>query len=327
MNNNLEYAKRITSSEHPLQQKLVYAFMDAMTNSTRITEALDGLRRKSVVGNEFFYPLGLSKYVRYYMTPKYQSLIAYAMKKKDNTLFEAISKQFFTGLSHLFLSEEYISHSISTTDAEQAGVEAATDMGLTTDAPEGLVYQVFINNYVEGDVEIDDIQTYAQMIAAREEVKYFISIVKPARVTVAYASAPYCKLGSPTIASSTEYNTGVSIISSPFTNSTLKTAMAHLSELELNSLYDSVSGQLAIEITPSTRSVTVTDQFVRIQMTIQATQADTTVPADLWGDFITLTTTDSALVPYDMSFKITSAVMDDSTTTRFATLSIYIPLQ
>lgn len=317
-------AARSTSSKLPFEKKVMAVYMNSLINSTDIQDMLATLKTKTTLSKLFWLPQGVSEYAIQYMDYKYQSIIAYSHKKKNTKLFNMIAMAFFTGICYQFRSEEYLSRSVTETDPEASDGFAYTDYGVITDAPTGMVYQVFINNYVLGDTEIDGVQTYDELLLALEKAKYFIEIVKPAHVNIRFTFSPYCKLGSSLINSTEQYSTGATVISGPFTDSSLKTEMASLSDEKKQFLYNAVSPS-SIEILDGTLSRATTSSYIHVKMILKTSIQPGTEPEDYWGDII-VTSIDPSLKKYNLTIHIDDSIQT-SDSCVFACLSIYVPLE
>lgn len=190
----LNYAQRNTSSKMPIEQKYVYAFLDALLNSKSVQELYQILSDEMQNGDTFIIFNSFWYTARNVNREPYRSIIAYAMLKKDIRLFELISSSLFTGSVVEYHGNDLYSEVTKTTDESPLKY---TDEGLYTDMSEGLI-QIGFKNYFCDDPAEDgsgsQYQTLDELNTAILDFDYIITLTKPARVEVLLFFIPYCYL-------------------------------------------------------------------------------------------------------------------------------------
>ena len=148
------YAVRNTSSKMPIEQKYIEAFISAIFSSPELKEVYK--RLQSIMWNEDSSMVFLSLWDNLGIINEepYRSIVAYAMLKKDEKLFEMISSALFTGTFEVQWDQNFVKKIVHYTDenmAEEGQEEELphTDIDLYTDMVEGIPFLVFHNLYCD----------------------------------------------------------------------------------------------------------------------------------------------------------------------------------
>ena len=244
------YAQRNTSPNVPLERELVANYLISLFNSEIILKSYDELRQ--VMWNEEIPTVFLSYWYTCGNLNKepYRSIIAYAMMKKDRTLFEMISSVCFTGTIEEMFNAEFQGKVVEFTDEDGTGYYEHdspnfnhTDTQSYTDAVYGIPYIVFKNTYCN-DILSEftyRYQTQEEMFASMETFQMLISTCKPARVEVLICYEPFCFMtgsNSEAITANIIPNSDLTPLQIPFGNAAQMNILRSLSENELYSAYD-----------------------------------------------------------------------------------------
>lgn len=279
------YSQRNTSPKMPIEQQYVYAFIDALMNSTSLQEVYETLADEMqngdafIIFNSFYYTtINLNK-------EPYRSIIAYSMLKKDIRLFELISASMFTGKVLEYHGSDLYTNVAKTTDETPLKY---TDMGLYTDMSEGLI-QIGFQNYFCNEPASDgggsEYQTLDEIYKSITDFDYIITLTKPARVEVLMFYVPYCYLsGTDTEIYSAGVDTSFVDFQVPFGDEKSMEIINDLNDNELMELYKEVSmwdTVLGAERTIETeRQVVKGDGFIMFSYDIRTQSIKAKDPSD-----------------------------------------------
>ncbi len=194
-----DYAIRNTSSKMPIEQKYLEAFVSSIFSSPELKELYE--RLQNIMWNEDSPMIFLSywKDIGIINEEPYRSIVAYAMLKKDEKLFEMISSALFTGTFELQWDQNFVKkipHYSDENMAEEGQTEEPpyTDADLYTDMVEGIPFLVFHNIYCDkynNYTPSSRYQTSEELKANIEKFNMLITICKPARAEVIVLYEPY----------------------------------------------------------------------------------------------------------------------------------------
>lgn len=186
----LEYAHRNTPQFDPLFQKVVYAYLHAMLDSTEVQAALENLRAVMQPSPDFFL---LSFYedpdIVQFSDDYFRDILAYSMLRKDSLLYQMISDRFFTGDIGIFYGTDLARDYITETDPVPMRY---SDNGLFTDQQPGAQVIVFMN-YYSNDEEVAsllELQSEEEVDNASVRVEKLLKIVLPARCSSLLVKIP-----------------------------------------------------------------------------------------------------------------------------------------
>ena len=285
-----KYAETNTSPKMPIEKQYVNAFLDALLNSTSITELYEILQDKMQNGDSFVIFNSFHKEASNLNREPYRSIIAYSMLKKDLYLFKLISASMFTGRVLEYHGSDLYTDVTKTTDESPIKY---TDRGLYTDMSEGLIQIGFQNYYVDKPADDgggSEYQTISELNTAMLDFDYIITLTKPARVEVLVFFVPYCYLsGTETNVYTCNIDQSYPEFSSPFGDRTSMNIINNLTDNELKELYKEVvmydtehEMQRVIEVE---RSVTTGKDYVLISyyMRCQSSQYSESSSKMIWS--------------------------------------------
>lgn len=193
------YAIRNTSAKMPIEQKYLEAFVSSIFSSPELKELYE--RLQNIMWNEDSPMIFLSywKDIGIINEEPYRSIVAYAMLKKDEKLFEMISSALFTGTFEVQWDQNFVKKIPHYTDenmAEEGQTEEPpyTDTDLYTDMVEGIPFLVFHNVYCDkynNYTPSNRYQTSEELKANIEKFNILITVCKPARAEVILLYEPY----------------------------------------------------------------------------------------------------------------------------------------
>lgn len=208
------YAFKNTSKKMPIESKFVTAFVDSLLNSSSLQDKLSTLKDITNNGNSFLLFNSLWPTAKNVNTLDFRSIIAYAMLKKDFTLFELISSIMFTGYVVEYHGTDLFRNVVKYTDEV---IEKFTDEDLYTDMSEGLIQIGFHNLYCPSDEVVNGIgseyQNLEELNSALINFENIITIVKPARIETLLFFEPYCYLSGD---KTNVISVNLDVIDSPF---------------------------------------------------------------------------------------------------------------
>lgn len=173
------YSTRNTSPKMPIESKLVNAFVNSIFNDS-LVDVYNKLKNyMSGDGKEFGFLKSYSSDIMY-VPRKYWYIVAYAITRKDKTLFELISRAFY--------DNENVTIDYGDPDGTYTDEDLLTDTGEHTDIILGLITVMFESFAYNNPV---DIAKYPRGSVAWEDwlekgdvFDHLISIVHPARISV-----------------------------------------------------------------------------------------------------------------------------------------------
>lgn len=238
----MAYAQRNTSPKMDIERKYVYAFIDALMNSTSIQEVYNTLKDEMQNGDAFIIFNSFAASARNLNKEPYRSIIAYSMLKKDIRLFQLISSSMFTGKVLEYHGTDLYSEITKTTDESPLKY---TDTGIFTDMSEGLIQIGFQNYYCDKPAQDGggaEYQTTAELLNNLLDFDYIITLTKPARVEVLVFCVPYCYLSG---THDEIYFAGIDIDSPefqcPFGDDISMEILDNFTDNEISELYKEVS--------------------------------------------------------------------------------------
>ncbi|MBP5422712.1 MAG: hypothetical protein J6Y78_09760 [Paludibacteraceae bacterium] len=195
------YSTRNTSPKMPIESKLVNAFVNSIFNDS-LVDVYNKLKNyMSGDGKEFGFLKSYSSDIMY-VPRKYWYIVAYAITRKDKTLFELISRAFY--------DNENVTVDYGDPDGTYTDEELLTDTGEHTDIVLGLITVMFesfaynnpvdITKYPRGSVAWED------WLEKGDVFDHLISIIHPARISVKNVPVLY---GNKTLKRDTIYDTDV----------------------------------------------------------------------------------------------------------------------
>lgn len=235
-----EYAKRNTSPKMPIEKKYVEAYVDSMLNSTNFQQTYEDILRKTQYQDQFLIFNSYYKDAMNINMEPYQSILAYAMLKKDFFLFQLISHNCFTGSVEEFFGEDLFSDILMNTDESPLGY---TDKNAFTDAGSGTIIVGFKNVYTYERLEDGSGSQYQTLNEYEDALNNFailLTMVKPARTSVILFHIPYCFITGNGTDVSTINILHDSDLKSPFDNLTQVQTLKSLPIEQLRLMYRSV---------------------------------------------------------------------------------------
>ena len=249
-----DYAVRNTSAKMPIERKYVIAFLSSLFNSTGVKSVYEFLRQN--MWNEDTPLIFLSYWpsIGELNEEPYRSIIAYAMLKKDDKLFEIISAAFFTGRFGIVYDQDFSGELLEYTDQndpdayydpDNVSLMHYTDTDGHTDMVGGIPYLVFYDIYCDDIIEDDPAlssryQTLRELKLSEEKFQLMMTICKPARAEVLMVYEPWCYItGDATTITTAGIapNSPETPFSSPFGNSTYYNNIMNMSDEELKTYY------------------------------------------------------------------------------------------
>lgn len=173
------YSTRNTSPKMPIESKLINAFVNSIFNDS-LVDVYNKLKNyMSGDGKEFGFLKSYSSDIMY-VPRKYWYIVAYAITRKDKTLFELVSRAFY--------DNENVTVDYGDPDGTYTDEDLLTDTGEHTDIILGLITVMFesfaynnpvdITKYPRGSVAWED------WLEKSDVFDHLISIVHPARISV-----------------------------------------------------------------------------------------------------------------------------------------------
>lgn len=195
------YSTRNTSPKMPIESKLVNAFVNSIFNDS-LVDVYNKLKNyMSGDGKEFGFLKSYSSDIMY-VPRKYWYIVAYAITRKDKTLFELVSRAFY--------DNENVTVDYGDPDGTYTDEDLLTDTGEHTDIILGLITVMFesfaynnsvdITKYPRGSVAWED------WLKKSDVFDHLISIIHPARISVRNVPVLY---GNKTLKRDTIYDTDV----------------------------------------------------------------------------------------------------------------------
>ena len=286
----MSYAQRNTSPRMPIEKQYVYAFIDALMNSSSLQEVFETLKNEMQNGDTFIIYNSFNVNARNVNKEPYRSIIAYSMLKKDMRLFELISASMFTGKVIEYHGSDLYNDVVKETDESPTKY---TDSGIYTDMSEGLIQIGFQNFYCDEPAEDgggSEYQTLAELDKSITDFDYIITLTKPARVGILNFYVPYCYLsGNDTELYYAGIDPNYEYFSAPFGDKESMEILDGLTDNELIELYKDVSMyntklDTGMNIVTE-REVTKGDGFIMFSYDIrcQSTTNESTGEEYIWG--------------------------------------------
>ena len=237
-----QYSIKNTSPQMPLEAKYVYAFVDALLNSTSVKDVYDILSEELQDGDTFVIFNSFFIKAKNVNKEPYRSIIAYSMLKKDFRLFELISASMFTGSVMEYHGSDLYAETAFNTDEIPTKF---TDSGIFTDMGEGVILIGFKNWYCPDplpDGTGSEYQTMEELNHALDDFDNIITLTKPARVQILLFFVRYMYLsGDASTIESCGIDRNDENFLCPFGDPISMNILNNMSEQELKNLYKEVS--------------------------------------------------------------------------------------